>query len=288
MPEIRPWTGEDFDDVFELLDTRSRAVFGISEQQPEYLRQELAVPGNDAWVARDGNRVTGHASLREDQDASITALDLETGDALFAALEERARERGFAAISLTAVPEDAPLYELVQQRGLSLDHEVWRMWRTLDGELPAPVWTDDVTVRSYTDRDGERVHALLDASYSGWDHTYVMRSHEGWLAFMTQDVDFDPALWFLVERGDELVACALNWRENRSSGWVKDIVVAERMRGRGLGKALLHHALRSYAARGAERVGLKVDSNNPTGAPQLYARVGFVTDRRYGIWTHTL
>ncbi len=40
--------------------------------------------------------------------------------------------------------------------------------------------------------------------------------------------------------------------------------------------------------RGAQRVGLKVDANNPTGALELYARVGFVTDRRYGIWTRSL
>ena len=69
---------------------------------------------------------------------------------------------------------------------------------------------------------------------------------------------------------------------------MKDIVVAESERGHGIGKALLHHALRVYAARGVRRVGLKVDSSNPTGAVQLYARVGFVTDRRYGIWTRPL
>jgi len=286
--EIRPWLGEDFDEVFELLDTRSRAVFGVSEQQPAYVRQDLEVPGTDSWVARRGDRVVGHASLREDQDASITAVDVEAGDVLLSALELRARERGFDRVAITAVPQDEPLYELVQQRGLSLDREVWRMWRTIDGELPEPEWSDDVAVRGYTDSDGERVHALLDAAYSGWDESYVTLSHKGWLAFMTQHDEFDPALWFLAEHDDELVACALYWKEHRSNGWVKDIVVSESMRGRGLGKALLQHGLHAYAARGAQRVGLKVDSSNPTGAPQLYARVGFVTDRRYGIWTHTL
>ena len=47
----------------------------------------------------------------------------------------------------------------------------------------------------------------------------------------------------------------------------------------GLGKALLQHGFREYARRGAARVGLKVDATNPTGAPQLYERVGFVTDQ---------
>ena len=112
--------------------------------------------------------------------------------------------------------------------------------------------------------------------------------HDEWLAFMTGHDEFDPALWFLVERDGELVACALHWKEHQSSGWVKDIVVAESERGHGLGTSLLHHALRAYAAREVDRVGLKVDSSNPTGALQLYARVGFVTDRRYGIWTRAL
>ncbi len=105
---------------------------------------------------------------------------------------------------------------------------------------------------------------------------------------MTDHEDFDPTLWFLVERDGELVGCALHWRERRSTGWVKDIVVAESERGHGIGKALLRHALHAYAGRGVERVGLKVDSGNPTGALKLYADVGFVTDRRYGIWTRTL
>jgi len=60
------------------------------------------------------------------------------------------------------------------------------------------------------------------------------------------------------------------------------------VRGKGLAKALLHHAFRAYAERGATRVGLKVDSTNPTGAPQLYERAGFVTDQRYGIWIKRL
>jgi ribosomal protein S18 acetylase RimI-like enzyme len=145
-----------------------------------------------------------------------------------------------------------------------------------------------VTVRSYTDADAERVHALLDDQYAGWDQSYVGRGHAGWLTFMTEHEDFDPAMWFLVERDGELVACALHWKESQGRGWVKDIVVRESERGRGLAKALLHHAFRAYAERGADRVGLKVDSTNPTGALQLYERLGFVTDQRLEIWQKEL
>jgi mycothiol synthase len=169
-----------------------------------------------------------------------------------------------------------------------LDREILRMWRQLDGPLPGPVWADGVAVRAYADADGERVQALLDDEYAGWDRDYVARSHEGWLSFMTKQGDFDPALWFLVERDDELVACALHWKEHQGRGWVKDIVVRKSERRHGLGKALLQHGFREYAARGADRVGLKVDATNPTGALQLYERLGFVTDQRLGIWTKRL
>ena len=158
------------------------------------------------------------------------------------------------------------------------------MWRQLNGELPAPAWPKDVAVRTYTDADARNVHALLADAYLAWDDTYTARTHEDWLAWMSVHDEFDPALWFLVERDGELVACALNWREHQGRGWVKDIAVRENARGQGLAKALLHHTFRTYVARGTERVGLKVETSNPTGALQLYEQTGFVTDHRYGIW----
>jgi ribosomal protein S18 acetylase RimI-like enzyme len=288
VAEIRDSTPADFDAVFELIDTRSRAAFGVSEQKPEYLRQRWALPGYDKWVAVDDGAIVGYAALDEDQEFVHTAADATVGDELLAHVERQARARGFGQLSATAVPEDVPLSAALQRHGYRLDREVLRMWRVLDDPLPEPVWTTGVTVRSYTDGDGTRVQALLDATYTGWDEGYVARSHEGWLSFMTKHDDFDPEMWFLVERDGELIACALHWRGHQGRGWVKDIVVHERERGRGLGKALIHHGFREYAARGVDRVGLKVDSTNPTGAPQLYERLGFVTDQRLGIWTKQL
>jgi ribosomal protein S18 acetylase RimI-like enzyme len=286
--EIRDASWEDFDEVFELLDTRSRAAFGISEQKPEFLRQRWELPSTGKWVAVENGAVVGYAGLDEDQDFVHAAVDPEVGDALLAHVEAKARARGFGHVAATAVPEDKPLYAALQRNGYTLDREILRMWRMLTDSLPAPAWPAGAVVRSYTDADGEPVHALLDEQYAGWDTSYVARSHEGWLSFMTAHDEFDPALWFLVERDGELVACGLHWKESQGRGWVKDIVVRESERGRGIGRALLHHAFGAYAERGADRVGLKVDSTNPTGAAQLYERVGFVTDQRYGIWQRRL
>jgi mycothiol synthase len=288
VPEIRDANWDDFDAVFALLDARSRAAFGISEQKPEHLRQQWNLPGNGRWVAVANGTVVGYVQLDESQDVAHAAVDPDVGDALLAHVEEQARTRGFDHVAITAVPEDVPLDAAVRRNGYRVDREILRMWRPLNGDLPTPAWPDDVHVRAYTDSDALRVHALLDATYAGWDRDYVPLSHDGWLSFMTDHDEFDPALWFLVERDGDLVACALHWKENARRGWVKDIVVRASERGRGLGTALLHEGFRAYADRGVERVGLKVDSTNPTGAPRLYERVGFVIDKRYGIWQKRL
>jgi mycothiol synthase len=288
VTDIRATTEDDFEAVFELLAARSRAAFGVSAEKPAFLRQRWDMPSTDRWVAVENGVIVGYASLDEDQDFVHAAKDPEVGDALIAHVEQRARERGFRHLAAVAIEEDAPLYSAEQRNGYTLDREILRMWRLLDGELPDPFWPEDVIVRSYTDADAQRVQALLDEQYAGWDQSYVARSHAGWLTFMTEHEDFDPAMWFLVERDGELVACALHWKESEGRGWVKDIVVRESERGRGLAKALLHHGFRVYAARGADRVGLKVDSTNPTGAVTLYERLGFVTDQRLGIWQKQL
>ncbi len=289
MADIRTARVDDLDGIFDLLSTRSRATFGISEVEREHVAHALVrANGTDRWVAADDRAIVGYAALDSSHELVHAAADAETGDALLARVEARARERGFARLAVTTVPEDRALTSLVERHRFVHDRDILRMWRALSEEQPAASWPTGISARSYEDEDGERVHALLDQIYAGWDTSYVAVPHDEWLTFMTGHDEFDPTLWFLVERDGELVGCALHWREHQSSGWVKDIVVAESERGRGLGRALLHHALQAYATRGAVRVGLKVDSSNPTGALQLYDRVGFVTDRRYGIWARAL
>ena len=288
MVDIRDATPDDVEQVHELLAARNRAAFGSSEVTLGQVEADFRRLGVDRWVAAHDGDLVGYAHLTSTHDFRYAGTDPDAADALLDRVVERARERGFDDLGATVVREDAPLHTLVQRHGFVHEGDVLRMWRDVDGELPKACWPDGVAVRTYTDADARRVHALLDTAYSEWDETYVPESHDEWLAFMTDHDEFDPELWFLVERNGELVACALHWREHQRRGWVKDLVVESSERGRGLGKALLHHGLRAYVERDVDRVGLKVDSLNPTGAPQLYERVGFTIDRRYGMWRRAL
>jgi ribosomal protein S18 acetylase RimI-like enzyme len=62
---------------------------------------------------------------------------------------------------------------------------------------------------------------------------------------------------------------------------VRTLGVREEMRGRGLGKALLHQSFTDFYRRGVPKVGLAVDSQNPTGATRLYQKVGMQIAEQY-------
>jgi GNAT superfamily N-acetyltransferase len=281
--DIRTATPDDLDEVFDHLTIQSRAAFGVSEVARDQVARVLGVAGADHFLA-----TAGYASLSSAQDLVVASRDAATNDALLETTTERARERGFKFLRSWIASGDEPFVSLVERAGFEHDGDVLRMWRRLDGDLPEPAWPEAVTAHTYTDADAAAVHALIDEGYTSWDETYVPIAHDDWLEWMTAHDEFDPALWLLVERDDKLVACTLCWAPHQRRGWVKDIVVRESERGRGLAKAMLLEQFRAYAARVVERVGLKVDATNPTGAPQLYERFGFVTDQRYGVWVKVL
>src|SRR5512146_946315 len=278
VPEIRAVTVDDAEQVFELLDARSRAAFGASEVSKPLVLAELRRSVDDRFVAEQDGRVVGYAHVRPTNDIVVATGDAATADALLASVEDRARAHDVAAIEAAVVAQDVAFHSLVQRAGFVHERVVLRMWRALDEDVAAPTWPEGATVRTYDDEDGRDVKALLDDAYA-WDAHYAAQPYDAWRSYMTDHDEFDPSLWFLVERNDALVACALHWKEHNRRGWLKDIAVHASMRGRGLGKSLVRHGLHAYADRGVDRVGLKVDAANPTGAPGLYAREGFVIDQ---------
>jgi ribosomal protein S18 acetylase RimI-like enzyme len=189
-----------------------------------------------------------------------------------------ARSRGLEVVRVLVAR--GTLGDRLAEEGFVHDTDVIRMSRALRGDEAPPVWPAGVRPRTFEPADAAAVHALLDDAYSSWDRGYVRVPHDQWLRLMVGDEAHDPRVWWLAEAAGELVGCALHWRE----GWVKDIAVRERARGRGVGRALLREALAEFARRGAPRVGLKVDAANPTGAIRLYQSLGFIEDQRQEVW----
>lgn len=120
------------------------------------------------------------------------------------------------------------------------------------------------------------MHALLEHGYRNGGGSVA--PFETWLPQMTGDHEFDAALWFLAESDETVVGAALCW----TSAFVKDLVVHEAWRRRGLGEALLRHVFIVFANLGAAAVELKVEASN-ANAFALYERLGMrVVERLEG------
>jgi mycothiol synthase len=165
--------------------------------------------------------------------------------------------------------------------GLSYVRTFWHMERPLDPSEPAGDLPAGVTVRPSRDpEDDEAVYRILDEAFRGHFGIEPMTLDE-WRADF-KDGLYDPALVLIAEADGEPAGVAANWLPS-GMGWVGDLAVLERHRGRGIGGALLRHSFALLAARGATEVRLNVDADNGTGATRLYASVGMTERRRFHV-----
>src|SRR3954467_5288685 len=112
MADIRDATLADAPAVFDLLAARSRAAFGMSELSRSTFDDEFRREGSDRWVAHADSELVGYAHLSPGHAFICAAADPSVSDARLARAEERARERSFDSLELTAVREDEPLWAL--------------------------------------------------------------------------------------------------------------------------------------------------------------------------------
>jgi ribosomal protein S18 acetylase RimI-like enzyme len=127
-----------------------------------------------------------------------------------------------------------------------------------------------VELTRWLDAAAPATHSLLELAYGHGGGS--VDPFEEWLDWFTSDPEFDPESCFLAWRGDELVGAVLCW----SSAFVKDLCVAPHFRRRGLGFGLLGVVLAHFKKRGRPAVELRVHSDNPSGANELYRKMGFV------------
>jgi ribosomal protein S18 acetylase RimI-like enzyme len=124
---------------------------------------------------------------------------------------------------------------------------------------------------------------VLEAAFvDHWGHTD--RPFEEWMKARVLERD----LCFLVRGRGEVAAGAECKRELFGMGWVDVLGTRRDHRRQGLGDALLRHAFRELYRRGARRVGLGVDSENPTGATRLYEGVGMCVVSQADVYAKTL
>ncbi len=203
------------------------------------------------------------------------------GRALLAAMAARAGER---PLRVWAHGDLAAAAAVARTCGLHRVRALWQMGRSLRDPLPEPSVPGDVRLRTFVpgrDEDGWlRLNAAAFAHHpeqGAWTPADLdLREQEAW---------FDPAGFFLAERGGRLVGFHWTKVHDGTTGEVYVVGVDPAAHGAGLGRALTLTGLRYLRdARGLAEAMLYVDEDN-RAAVRMYEALGFTrtaTDVMYG------
>jgi ribosomal protein S18 acetylase RimI-like enzyme len=129
----------------------------------------------------------------------------------------------------------------------------------------------------------EHYYAIWYASAEAFqDHWGASPIDEQEFENMMKDPLVDPSLWMVAWDGDQVAGSILNFinhdfnkRTGRKLGYTESISVRRPWRRKGLARALLARSMEMFKKMGMTQTALGVDTQNPSGALQLYESMGY-------------
>lgn len=296
----RPATLEDLDDVASLVSGWEVKYVGESEAARAMLQYEWGAAAFD--IERDTRVI--HAS-----DGSLAAFAQHStpdpillryhafgpvdpgfegrglGSAIIDWTEAETRARlaqgSTARVWNSVQAGNAGAIALLERYGYASIRSFWQMTMDLDDSFEAGAAPEGVTIRpALLPVDGPAAQSVLNTAFrSHFGH--VEETFEEWMAQQEADDTWDPTLGVLAEIDGTIVGFSNNGVID-GVGYVFELGVLPEMQGRGIGRALLRHSFAMLAGRGIARGRLGVDTQNVTGAVELYRSVGLtpVTEHR--------
>jgi GNAT superfamily N-acetyltransferase len=305
---IRPATRGDAPEIVDLLNACDVAEVGEPDSSLEDLENDWSMegfdPGTDAWVAEGPAGLVGYAYAGDQFRTGELEGDLwvhpehhepELGGRLLGLAERRAAalavERGYEAPTLDVFCVDAnrAKRELLRKHGYELLRTVYRMTVDLGGELPEAPTPEGLEIRTFRLEADE--HVMFTTMHDAFADHFRQSDEpfEAWKTRLLGHPNFLPELWWLAwDSASGEPAGALIAYDHGDLGWVQGLGVRRPWRRRGLGAAMLVHALAAFKERGQLRVDLGVDAEGATRPLRVYEGAGMRASAAYELLTKRL
>jgi GNAT superfamily N-acetyltransferase len=306
---FRHYRGEsDLPLMVELLDACRSADNDAKVSTLEEMQRQYADPKNcdlqkDMVVVEVADRLVGYNRLawsKEVEDGTYLYSHWGfvhpdwrgkgIGRALFHRAEARIRELA------AEHPADAPklldagsddsvtgLVELIKSEGYEPIRHWYEMIRPNLDDIPGIPLPEGIEVRPTNREDREQMHKIWAAEVEAFkDHWGMEETEEADFERWGAWGKFTPELWMVAWEGDEVVGMVRNFidydwntRTGIKRGWTENISVRRAWRKKGVAKALIARSLHLLKLFGLSEAALGVDTENPSGALQLYQSMGY-------------
>jgi ribosomal protein S18 acetylase RimI-like enzyme len=182
---------------------------------------------------------------------------------------------------------DTPWYtNLLKSHNFEIVRYGLHMARPCNQPVEVTPLPEGIEVRTPTPEEYRKVWEANNEAFSvHWGQVKPNeQDYQTWLNFPHSD----PAIWKVAWEGAEVAGMVLNFinqeeneRKHRKRGYTESISVRQPWRRRGIARALLTRSIQMFQEMGMEETALGVDTENPTGAKQLYESVGYMEEKRF-------
>jgi mycothiol synthase len=276
-------------------DDRVETAEGIASGYDHLERCDLST---DLVIAEADGRPVGYSRVWWDQEPDGPTVYKHVcfvdpaygrrglGSALFARNEARLREiaagheSGEQLFEVWANDRNVALAALIREAAYAPVTYMAEMVRPTVDDLPDHLLPVGLEIRPVREEDVRTIwEADVEAFRDHWG--FVEQTEADFQRFVSHPYH-DPSLWKIAwdEEGvagqvKPFIDTAQNEAFGRKRGWTEAISTSRRWRRRGVAKALIVESIRELAARGMTEVALGVHTENPNGAFDLYAGLGY-------------
>jgi ribosomal protein S18 acetylase RimI-like enzyme len=314
---MRPFTLADAQEVTDLFNACSQAIYSCNEFELDSLINEWTTPGLNLEemvrvLINEYGDIIGYVEVWDTTNPHVNKYvwglmhpvywDDDQYHEMLAWAEVCARKRitlapeGARVVLSQGIPnQDIRRKKALETYGFEVVRHFFRMEIELQNAPQSPVVPEGIAIMPINVKT-ELKAALLamdDGFKDHWGHVDrpIDEVLDQWQHLLQNDRDFDPSLWFLAKSGDQIAGvcrCAAKTVEDPDMGWVNQLCVRKPWRHQGLGKALLLMAFNDFYHRGKQRAGLVVDAASLTNATRLYEKAGMHVTRQYDTYEKEL